>query len=112
MNKTVSWFRIVLLGLAVMAVFLWVNQAISRRTGEMEEMETELRVELSELQEDTSRLRSSIAQVGTENYIENEARSRYGFIKTGELRYAFTNPEALDDLTDAEYAIWKKETGE
>ena len=40
-----------------------------------------------------------ISQAGTDAYIENKARTQYGFLKPGEIRFEITNPEVLFEGT-------------
>ena len=50
-------------------------------------------------------VRSELARVGSEGYVENAAREEYGFIKQGEIVFAFENPDALKGYTEEEYQI-------
>ena len=46
-----------------------------------------------------------LQRVGSEGYVENAAREEYGFIKQGEIVFAFENPDALKGYTEEEYQI-------
>lgn len=41
--------------------------------------------------------------MGSEGYVENAARENYGFIRNGEIVFAFENPELLRGYTEEEY---------
>ena len=54
-------------------------------------------------------LRLAISRAGTDADIEEKARAEYGYMKEGELRFEFTNPALLDEYTDEETEILKRE---
>ena len=43
--------------------------------------------------------------MGTDSYVENEAREKYGYIQEGEICFEFTNPEVLNNYTREEWQI-------
>ena len=42
-------------------------------------------------------------RVGSDGDVENAARENYGFIRNGEIVFAFENPELLRGYTEEEY---------
>jgi hypothetical protein len=50
-------------------------------------------------------LKNDLARVGTDGYVENEAREKLDFIREGEIVFAFENPDALKGYTEEEYQI-------
>ena len=50
-------------------------------------------------------LQLQLQRVGSEGYVENEAREKYDFIRQGEIIFAFDNPELLRGYTEEEYQI-------
>jgi cell division protein FtsB len=40
-------------------------------------------------------LQETLAALGTDAFIENIARTKYGYMKSDELRFVITNPEVL-----------------
>jgi len=40
-------------------------------------------------------LQETLAELGTDAFIENIARTKYGYMKSDELRFVITNPEVL-----------------
>ena len=46
-----------------------------------------------------------LQRVGSEGYVENEAREKYEFIRQGEIVFAFENPDVLKGYTQEEYQI-------
>ena len=47
------------------------------------------------LENKESNLREMLAALGTDAFIENLARTKYGYMKSDEIRFVITNPEVL-----------------
>ncbi len=47
------------------------------------------------LENKENKLQTTLAAMGTDAFIENLARTVYGYMKSDELRFVITNPEAL-----------------
>jgi len=54
---------------------------------------------LNQAKKDKQDVELEISQAGTDAYIENKARTQYGFLKPGEIRFEITNPEVLFEGT-------------
>ena len=50
---------------------------------------------LAELQNDQAALKDTLASVGSDAYIENQARTVYGYMMPDEIRLVISNPETL-----------------
>ena len=50
---------------------------------------------LTELQGEQADLKTQLETVGTDAFIENQARTMYGYMMPDEIRFVITNPEAL-----------------
>jgi cell division protein FtsB len=85
---------LVLLALIGVA-FSMGNHKIQATTQNLAKEEDQSRLELAALQNEKQDLETELSAAGTDAYIENEARTRYGYLKPGELRFVITNPEAL-----------------
>ena len=68
----------------------------------------DLRVEISENQEETESLRDKMDNVGTTAQLETEARKQ-DFIKSGELLFEVVNEELLKNYTEEEWTILMEE---
>ena len=69
------------------------------------EEETTLRINLADVTAQGNSLDEQIARVGTNSYVESRARQDYQYIKPGELRFEFVNPEELYAYTEEEARI-------
>lgn len=47
------------------------------------------------LENKENNLQNTLATMGTDSFIENQARTLYGYMKSDELRFVITNPEVL-----------------
>lgn len=112
MQKTMRWGRLLFVCVTALTVFLVARGRVNGTMAELSAQETALRVTLSELKEDGLDLERQISQVGTKSYVESRARADYQFIKPGELRFEFVNPEALYEYSDEEKRILREEMGE
>ena len=57
------------------------------------------------MEQEVAALENELARVGTDGYVENEARGRYDYVREGELRFEFSDPDKLDNYTEAEWEI-------
>jgi cell division protein FtsB len=82
--------------LAVVGIaFAAANNHIQSSILNISKQESQNRIQLSDIQKEKLSLEAELSVAGTDAYIENEARTRYGYLKPGELRFVITNPEAL-----------------
>ncbi len=82
--------------LAVIGVAFSVgNHKIQATMQNLAKEEDQSRLELAALKNEKQDLETELSAAGTDAYIENQARTRYGYLKPGELRFVITNPEAL-----------------
>jgi cell division protein FtsB len=82
--------------LAVVGIaFFATNRGIFATSQETDKKISEARITLNSTQKEKLNLEAELSVADTDAYIENEARTRYGYLKPGELRFVITNPEAL-----------------
>ncbi len=95
--KRVSLFNVMVLTLAAVAVcFVWLNQIDSNRLS----LESTLKeAELRRIEEQARRttMQNELAVSETDAYVMEKARSLYGYLLPGEIRYVITNTDALYD---------------
>lgn len=99
--KEMRWTKLALICVAALAAFLVAVHQVNGRLEELQAREATLTSQLSQLQRQNEALSNEIAQVGTESYIEDRARSDYQYVKPGELRFEIVNPGALYEEDDA-----------
>lgn len=77
------------------AVFLVASSQVNVGIRETEEKLSQQRVILTKAQTENSELTDLLEAVGTDSFIENQARTMFGYMKQDELRLVITNPEVL-----------------
>ena len=99
-TMTVKGF-IVILSL-ILAVFLFLHLLMKGDLSRKAEQEEALRAALAELQEEEKDLKNQLSIVGTEDYIVSSAMENYSYVKKDEIRFEFSNPEALYSYSEEE----------
>lgn len=105
MQNTMRWGKIVLCGALALTLFLVWNGRLKEERQRLLEEETTLRINLADVTAQGNSLDEQIARVGTNSYVESRARQDYQYIKPGELRFEFVNPEELYAYTEEEARI-------
>ena len=102
-RRYISWRGMALLSMLVVVLFCvslhWVRQDIAR----LEAQDATLQLKVNVMEMDYADLQLELQRVGSEGYVENEAREHYGFIRSGEIVFAFEDPEKLKGYTEEEY---------
>ncbi len=99
--------------LGIMAVlFLAFYLVLSSQLGEKRQQENARRVSLNRLEEESTELKNQLTLVGTDDYIVSSAMTNYAYMNRNDLRFEFTNPEALYAYTEEEMKILMDETAD
>ena len=99
---TAGWLLVsVLLVILFFVALHWVRADIAQ----LQAQDTTLQYKVNLMEMDYADLQLELQRVGSEGYVENEARENYGFIRSGEIIFAFENPELLKGYTEEEYQI-------
>lgn len=77
------------------AVFLVASSQVNVGIRETEEKLSQKRVALAQAQTENSQLTDLLETVGTDSFIENQARTMFGYMKQDEIRLVITNREVL-----------------
>ena len=102
-TMTVKGF-IVILSL-ILAVFLFLHLLMKGDLSRKAEQEEMLQAALAELQEEEKDLKNQLSIVGTEDYIVSSAMENYSYVKKDDIRFEFSNPEALYSYSEEELRI-------
>ena len=105
MRKTMNYRRFGWTIGILTAAFLLLFWIVSGRLGERQQKETALRVALTRLEEENKEIDAELKLVDTEDYIVTSAMTNYAFMNKNDLRFQFTNPEALYAYTEEELKI-------
>ena len=88
MRKTVNIWVLIGLLFCVLVAFFCMSASLSQAIGELDDAYDLSKARLAELQNDQ-------ASVGSDAYIESQARTVYGYMMPDEIRLVISNPETL-----------------
>ena len=100
---TLKGFAVILA--LILAVFLCLHLMLKGDLSRKAEEENALRIALNALQEEEKDLKNQLSIVGTEDYIVTSARENYSYVSKDDIRFEFSNPEALYTYTEEELKI-------
>ena len=95
MRRAMNVWVLVALCACVLIGFLWYNQTLTADLQELNETTNSAKMRLTQLQGQQAELEAQVQTVGTDAFIENQARTLYGYIMPDEVRFVIDNPEAL-----------------
>ena len=102
-TMTVKGF-IVILSL-ILEVFLTFHLLMKGDLSRKAEQQEALSLALADLQEEEKDLKNQLSIVGTEDYIVSSAMENYSYVKKDDIRFEFSNPEALYTYSEEELRI-------
>ena len=102
-TMTVKGFLVILS--VILAIFLCLHLIMKGDLSRKAEEEEALQLALAQLKEEEKDLKNQLSIVGTEEYIVSSARENYSFLKKDEIRFEFSNPEALYTYSEEELRI-------
>ena len=105
MRKTMTIRGFIVIMALVLGAFLTLHLIMRGDLGRKAEQENERRQALAKLQEEEKDLKNQLNIVGTEEFIVSSARENYSFVSRDDIRFEFTNPEALYAYTEEELRI-------
>ena len=88
-----------------LAFHLMLQSDLSRKREETEA----LNAALPRLQDEHRDLTNQLSVVGTEDYIVSSAMQNYSYVSRDDIRFEFSNPDALYAYTDQEIAVLVEE---
>ena len=95
MRKTVNvWFLIGALA-CVLIVFFCYSGTLSQTIQQLNDAYNQDKIRLADLQTEEASLKNTLQDVGSDSFIENQARKEYGYMMPDEIRLVISNPEAL-----------------
>ena len=109
MHATMNYRRLFWTLGILAAVFLVCFILLSNRLGATRQEESALQATLTSLEEGNQEMETQLKLASTEDYIVSSAMTEYAFMNKNDLRFEFTNPEALYAYTREELAIYNAE---
>ncbi|MBQ2954190.1 MAG: septum formation initiator family protein [Clostridia bacterium] len=104
-GKVLTWRGMLIIAGAFAAVFFVALFGVISSRHAMEAQYLQQQQTIVEMERQVAELRNELDRVGTDGYVENEARTRYDYVRNGEIRFEFSDPETLSYYTKAEWEI-------
>ena len=98
-----SWPVMAVLLVLVLTVFCTVLHQMHGRTRQLETQAESMRLLNADKKAELDKLELTLQRVDSDGYVENVARKDHDFIRKGEIRFQFDNPDMLEGYTIEEY---------
>lgn len=79
----------------IMVAFLGYSSSLSDTLEELNAAHDDSQLRLSALQNEQAELQETIAVADTDAFIENQARTKHGYMMPDEIRFVISDPEVL-----------------
>ncbi len=112
MHRTMSVKGFLVILMLILMVFMTLHLMMRGDLSRKAEEQNALQEKLSELKEEEKDLRNQLSIVGTEDYIVSSAMENYSYVNRNDIRFVFSNPEALYTYTEEELQILVDEIAE
>ena len=105
MHRTMTVKGFIVILCLILAVFLTLHLLMRGDLSRKAEQQEVLSLALADLQEEEKDLKNQLSIVGTEDYIVSSAMENYSYVKKDDIRFEFSNPEALYTYSEEELRI-------
>lgn len=105
MQKRMNMKGFLLIIGTMLVAFLVLHMILMNNLNQKREEEHILRQSLTGMEEANKTLTAQLKAVGTEDYIVSSAKVNYAYMNRNDIRFEFTNPEALYAYTEEELKI-------
>ena len=95
MKKTMNLWTLLIVLFLILGVFFYLNNRLSDKIDSLQGDYYQVNSELSEVQNEQTDLQAELDSTSSDSYIENKARSEYGYMQKDEIRLVIENPEVL-----------------
>ena len=104
-GKVMTWRGILIIAGAFAVVFAVAIIGVMSSRSAMNEQLAQQQQRIVAMEQQVAELRNELSRVGTDGYVENEARTRYDYVRNGEIRFEFSDPQMLSYYTQSEWEI-------
>ena len=105
MRKRIKLFYVIVAAFVIVAGGLITINRLNGDIAVLEDTARETRLRLLEVNTEKSDMQQEIAMKDDPAYIREKARSLYGYLMPGEIKFVVVNPEALYDDYQAVQAV-------
>lgn len=93
----VPFLLVIALAFMIIAAGTMINMRLDYGLDQLRATVAEANYIVSQEQKKAEQLASKLKLAATDDFIANEARTQYGYLAEGEIRFVVTNPEVLWD---------------
>ena len=104
-RKVITWRGMIVISAVFLLIFGISMYGILSSRSAMEAQFERQQAEILQMEKTVSELKNDLARVGTDSYVENEARERYDYVMKDEMLFAFSDPAKLENYTEEEWRI-------
>ena len=104
-GKFITWRGMFFIAGAFLLLFAVTISSVLVSRGAMEAQYAQQQETIVTMEQTVAALRNELDRVGTDGYVEIEARTRYDYMRDGEIRFEFSDPAMLDNYTTQEWDI-------
>lgn len=108
-RKIIRWPVLALAAVVLLIGFFFLMGQTQGEIDRLLAQEAELVAQRDKLDDVYAELKAQLRLVGSDGFVETEARKNYEFINQGEVCFEFTNADLLDNYTEEEVQIIMEE---
>lgn len=99
MRRTMNVKGLLIICGVILVVFLTVHLILQARLREKKAVKNETEMEMTALEAENAVLRKQLDYVKTDEYVIKNAKEALSFVNKNDIRFEFSNPEALASYT-------------
>lgn len=104
-GKYITWRGMIFIAGTFLLIFAVTLSGVLVSRHTMEAQYAQQQATIVVMEQEVAALRNELARVGTDGYVEIEARTRYDYVRNGEIRFEFSDPSLLDNYTMQEWDV-------
>lgn len=104
-RRVIGWKGMALITAGMLLLFGCALYGVLSSRSAMEAQARQQQEQIVVMEQSVAELKAELARVGTDGYVENEAREKYDYVKNGEMRFEFSDPAKLQNYTEEEWQI-------
>lgn len=95
MRRTMNLWVVLSVAACLLTAFFIYSANLQKSVDELDGVYEEQKLRVTDLRNEQTALNETLKTAGTDSFVENQARTLYGYMMPDEIRFVITNPEAL-----------------
>lgn len=105
MHRTMNVWIVVIVLACILIGFFCFSNTLSDNLKELKAVSKDNAVRISGLENKQTELENTLASAGTEAFIENQARTQYGYMMPDEIRFVISGLETDEETEDTDTSV-------